>query len=293
MSLFRVYFGIVARSKGGSCVRRAAYQNGEKYKNERYDESYNYQKKSEEVTHRNIIGADDSFTDSSTLWNAVEKLEKRKDAQLSRTMDVTIPHSVPQHLHAAFAEDMFTDFVRNYGFIIDYSIHKADHTFDDGNSESSSNYHIHAQMTLRPYEGNGNFGKKDRAYNNEMLLASGDLMKERFANRMNNFLYENNIEDRVKWPPEPEGKMPLPEAPKPIIREIKKAQLSGQELSPKAQNFMNQLNATRKVNRANSNLLRAFNKVASSIGVPLVIKGSIKDGLTRLRMATESLRRSP
>lgn len=285
MGFFRVVFGVVSRSQGGSSVNRAAYQNCEKI------DKFNHSKKSDEFVMSKILSKEKiPFENSGDLWRSVEANENRKDAQVSRKFEVSIPHSVPPELYEDFADAMFQDFADINDFVIDYAIHDAPHTFkDDSESPNTTNVHIHAQMSMRPWEGNC-WGKKDRNFNNEMRLGKGDDMKERFAAKMNQFFLTHNIKDKVVAPSQitEVNPVPVPEVTKKTIRIYQSWQKDKSKTLPKVvSNFL--------VNRKSAKHQKRLRDFARTSGAAQFMNMSqpittahIEDGLERLRLATQS-----
>lgn len=218
MAFFRARFGIVARSQGGSAGARSAYQNCRDYGAERWSE------KADEFVHSEVMlpdGAPGDFADATVLWEAVEAGEKRKDAQISRTFDIAIPHEVPEHLRNDFARDILRPYIEDYGFALEWTRHKADHVFSAEDPAElrhlTENDHIHVQMTMRPLGLDG-FGKKDRDFNIKMKTGNGRDERERIADRMNAFFDRNGIDARVNPGPKAQGELHLPTASKAVIR---------------------------------------------------------------------------
>jgi hypothetical protein len=105
-------------------------------------------------------GAPVEFKDRETLWNAVEKAEKRQDAQLAREINVALPIELSlgeqiELLHE-FVKINFVD----KGMIADFAIH---HT-------NRENPHGHIMPTTRSVTPKG-FGNKNRVWNDRRKLA--------------------------------------------------------------------------------------------------------------------------
>jgi len=95
MAIYHLHAQIIKRSSGRSSVAASAYRAGEKLHNEYDGITHDYTRKSG-VVHSEIMlpqNAPKEFQDRSTLWNAVEKSEKRKDSQTAREIDVALPKS--------------------------------------------------------------------------------------------------------------------------------------------------------------------------------------------------------
>ena len=84
MSLFHFHVTQVKRSAGQSVVTSAAYRAGEKLYSEYYGEVSDFTRKGG-VIYADILlppHAPAEYHDRTTLWNAVEKAERGKKAQL-------------------------------------------------------------------------------------------------------------------------------------------------------------------------------------------------------------------
>ena len=89
MAIYHCSIKIVSRGKGKSAVA-AAYRAGEKIANEYDGKIHDYTRKGG-VIHTKILLPDNApaaYADRSTLWNAVEKSERYKTAQLAREMEL-------------------------------------------------------------------------------------------------------------------------------------------------------------------------------------------------------------
>jgi hypothetical protein len=161
MAIYHLSAKVIKRSKGQSAVACAAYRAGGVLHDERTGERYDYTRKS---------GIDDSYIlapenapawvyNRNELWNAVEKSEKRKDAQLAREIDIALPIE----LNRQQQKDLVDRFVKknfvDKGMVADIAYHKLD----------SHNPHIHIMLTMRNI-GVGGFGSKNRDWNKTELL---------------------------------------------------------------------------------------------------------------------------
>ena len=92
---------IVRRSRGQNAVDKSACISRTTMKCERTGETF-YPKYSEDLVHSEVMipeGAPDELKDRSVLWNSIENVEKRKDAQVARTFRICLPN-VKQHFTA-------------------------------------------------------------------------------------------------------------------------------------------------------------------------------------------------
>ena len=89
MALFHFHVGQVKRSKGQSAVAAAAYRAGEKLYSEYYGEASDYTQKGGVICSEILLPpqAPADYKNRETLWNAVEKAERGKKAQLAYSFD--------------------------------------------------------------------------------------------------------------------------------------------------------------------------------------------------------------
>ena len=86
IAIYHCSIKILSRGKGKSAVAAAAYRAGEKLTNEFDGETHDYTHKGG-VVHTEILLPDHApaaFSDRAVLWNAVEKIEKAKNAHCKR-----------------------------------------------------------------------------------------------------------------------------------------------------------------------------------------------------------------
>ena len=160
MAIFRFEAKVIARSQGRSATAAAAYRAGESIDDERTGTVFDYTRK------RGVLTAE-IFTppntpawmeDRAQLWNAVEKIEKRRDAQLARDLLLSLPHELTrEQRHDLVREFVTTEFVAR-GMIADVAIHAPDRQGD------GRNHHAHVLLTMRELLPRG-FGYKVREWN--------------------------------------------------------------------------------------------------------------------------------
>jgi len=88
----------ISRGKGARVTRAAAYRAGERIRDERTSEIYNYSNRSD-VAHKEVVlpwqlaDRDDMgwARDRATLWNAAEHAGVRRNSRLAREMLVLLP----------------------------------------------------------------------------------------------------------------------------------------------------------------------------------------------------------
>ncbi|GAA2890864.1 Ti-type conjugative transfer relaxase TraA [Aminobacter niigataensis] len=145
-----------------------AYRAGEKLTNERDGITHDYTAK-QGVEHAEIVlpqGVNaDWARDRSTLWNAAEFAEKRKDARVAREFEIALPHELSAEQRLEAAREMAQELADRYGAAVDFAIH-APHEASD-----VRNHHAHILMTTRQVTEDGLGDKTYLERENKWLLA--------------------------------------------------------------------------------------------------------------------------
>src|SRR3546814_819970 len=189
MAIFHLSVKVISRAAGRSAVAAAAYRAGERLHDERLDRDHDFRAKSG-VEHSEIMlpeSAPERFSDRATLWNEVEATEKRKDAQLAREVEFSIPREMSKDDGIELARDFVqAEFVER-GMIADLNVH-----WDIG-AEGLAKPHAHVMLTMRAMNEQG-FGAKERDWNRTELV---EEWRERWADHVNARLAELDIDARI------------------------------------------------------------------------------------------------
>ncbi|EOS78361.1 hypothetical protein C817_03613 [Dorea sp. 5-2] len=95
MAIYHCSIKVISRGKGKSAVADA-YRAGEKITNEFDGMTQDYTHKGG-VVHTEILLPDHApakYADRAVLWNEVEKIEKAKNAQLAREIEIALPREL-------------------------------------------------------------------------------------------------------------------------------------------------------------------------------------------------------
>lgn len=166
MAIWHLETKIVSRAKGQSVVAAAAYRAGERLQDQRYVVTHDYTRKA--VAHREIMlpaGAPERFLDRGTLWNEVEAVERRKDAQLAREIEVALPRELPPEQRLELVRQYVGEQFVARGMIADFAIHEP--VASDGEVAP----HAHILLTMREVGPDG-FGLKRPEWNDRKLHES-------------------------------------------------------------------------------------------------------------------------
>ena len=125
MAIFHFSAKVIGRSSGRSAVAAAAYRAGERLHDERIDRDHDFTNKAG-VLHSEVMlpkDAPEGFADRTTLWNAVEAAEKRKDAQLAREVEFALPRELAKKDNIKLARAFVAAEFVEKGMIADLNVH--------------------------------------------------------------------------------------------------------------------------------------------------------------------------
>ena len=179
MALFHLNVTQIKRSKGQSAIAAAAYRAGEKLYSEYYGETSDYTNKGGVICSEILLPdhAPREYADRQTLWNAVEKSERGKNAQLAYSFDIALQNEFSLDENIALARQFLLDHFVSRGMVVDFSIH-----VPDTEPGGISNPHFHVMAPIRPIEANGKWGLKQRRVyeldddGNRLLDADGNYI---------------------------------------------------------------------------------------------------------------------
>ncbi len=174
---------MISRSQGRSALACAAYRAAEKLLDERLAKTHDYTHK-QDVAFSEILLPENApawMKDRERLWNAVEKVEKRKDAQLAREIQIALPRELTLEQNIELAREFIQHEFVERGMVADWALHV------DKTKAGDAQPHIHVMLTMREITEVG-FGQKVRSWNaKENLL----LWREAWAEVANRHLAIN------------------------------------------------------------------------------------------------------
>jgi len=154
MPIYHLSLKIISRAKGKSAVAAAAYRAGEKIYNEREQRTHDYTRKGG-ILHTKILLPDHApagYSDRAVLWNAAEKIERYKTAQLAREVQIALPRELTMGQNISLAREFVQRQFVEKGMCADIAIH----------TTANDNPHAHIMLTMRPIEHDGSWGQKSR-----------------------------------------------------------------------------------------------------------------------------------
>ena len=185
MAIYSFRMQVIGRSAGRSATAAAAYRSGQQVTDERTGTVHDYTGRSD-IYDSEILkpeNAPDRLGYRTTLWNEVERGEKRKDSQLCNEVMIALPaeltHEQKQQLTREYVQAEFV----SKGMIADIGYHDFD----------SHNPHAHIMLTMRPLSEEG-FGKKERSWNKRDAIKA---YREHWATYANRALEQAGHAERI------------------------------------------------------------------------------------------------
>lgn len=159
MALFHFHVTQIKRSAGQSAIASAAYRSGEKLFSEYYGEYSDYTKKGGVVCSDLLLPAHvpPQYKDRQTLWNALEKAERGKKAQLAYSFDIALQNELSLEENIALARQFLEKEFVSRGMVVDFAVHQPDKEKD-----GIPNPHFHVLCPIRPILPDGTWGNKQK-----------------------------------------------------------------------------------------------------------------------------------
>lgn len=180
---------VISRAKGRSALAAAAYRSGERLRDDMTGVEHDFSRR-RGIVHTEIMlpdGAAPWLADRQQLWNHVHQIERRRDAQLAREINLALPHELAPDERL----ELLRDFVRTEftarGMVADLAIHAP-------TDNDPRNHHAHVMLTLRKATPTGLHRVKTREWNSDAMLTT---WREAWAGWQNRYLARGNHSDRV------------------------------------------------------------------------------------------------
>lgn len=196
MAIYHCSIKIISRNKGKSAVAAAAYRSGESITNEYDGITHDYTRKGG-IVHTEILLPDHApaeYADRAVLWNAVEKSERYKTAQLAREIEIALPVELTGEQNISLIHEYVNRHFVAAGMCADICIHDK----QDGNP------HAHIMLTMRPIEKDGKWGQKSRTVDGIKIptvdwneQSKAEEWRGAWAEMCNRFLEQNNHAERI------------------------------------------------------------------------------------------------
>lgn len=141
MSIYHCSIKIISRAGGRSAVASAAYRSGEKLYNDETGLIHDFANKGGVIMNEILlpVNAPERYLDREILWNEVQKIEKRSDAQFAREIEVALPVEMSREQQIACVRDYVQENFVERGMIADWAFH----------DKADGNPHAHILLTMR------------------------------------------------------------------------------------------------------------------------------------------------
>ena len=183
MAIYHLCIKIISKGKGKSAVAASAYRSGEKIKNE-YDGIVHDFTRKGGIAHTEILlpqNAPQEFSDRGTLWNSVEKIEKSKNSQLAREIEIALPKELDREKQINLVRDYVKENFVKVGMCADIALH----------DKGDGNPHAHILLTMRPLNEDTTWGAKSKK--EYILDENGEKVKLKNGN------YKTRKINTVDW----------------------------------------------------------------------------------------------
>ena len=189
MAIYHFSAKVVSRANGSSAVASAAYRSASELHDDRLNRDHDFNNKAG-VIHSEVMlpdGAPERLNDRATLWNEVEAGEKRKDAQLAREVEFSIPREMDEKQGVSLARDFVKQQFVTRGMVADLNVHW------DKAKDGSPKPHAHVMLAMRDVGPEG-FGQKNRDWNSTELLKD---WREAWSAHFNERMAELGLQGRI------------------------------------------------------------------------------------------------
>ena len=194
MAIFHLSAKVISRKSGQSVIAKAAYNARAELTEERTGEVKDYTR-AEGLLFSGIYtpaNVPDWAHDRAKLWNAADRAERRKDAQLAREYEVALPHELTDEQRRYLVQDFIRENFTRKGYAADVSIHAPDR---DGDPR---NHHAHILVTDRRLEADGFAAdKKERQQSKADMKAELEALRERWEKTTNRHLERHGHAVRI------------------------------------------------------------------------------------------------
>jgi Ti-type conjugative transfer relaxase TraA len=195
----------VSRGRGQSAVAGAAYRSAEALHDHRLGQTFDYSRR-RGVAHAEIVLPTavaplevDWARDRKSLWNAAERVEKRKDARIAREHEVALPHELNKTQQIELLRAFATQIANRYNVAVDFALHRPHKKGD------KRNFHAHIYSTTREITPTGLGRKASIEWSDTDRSKQGlgkakqeiTVMRRRWADLENEHLARAGLEIRV------------------------------------------------------------------------------------------------
>lgn len=191
-SPYHLNLSTISRRRGGSAVRKAAYNAGERHKDLRTGKTYDYRYKRKGVVAREFVSPDGAAapSDAAAFFNLVEEQERRWDARVAREFKGAVPHQLSEKARL----DVMREFAQFVAGDLSTAVWCCFHKPGRGDDR---NFHFHLLFPTRELDGE-KLGKKHRHLDSKKTSGAWVKMcREKLAEITNLALEKEGLIERV------------------------------------------------------------------------------------------------
>ena len=168
MAQYRLSAQMIGRSSGRSATAAAAYRAGSRIVDHETGIIHDYTAK-RGVMHTEIItpaNTPEWMKDREQLWNAVHTVETRKNSQLARELQLSLPHELTAEQQANLVRRFVEEQCVERGMIADIAIHAP----SPDPQADERNFHAHVLLTTREFIGGEWAKNKNRDWHKTEMI---------------------------------------------------------------------------------------------------------------------------
>jgi hypothetical protein len=180
------------RARPDNVVAASAYRAGTRLHDAREGRTQNYSGR-QGVAHSEVLlpeGAAAWLADREKLWNEVQRIESRADAQLARELNMALPHELNAEQRLTLVREFVCKQFTSRGMVADIALHEP--VVKKG--DDPRNFHVHIMLSLRKATKTGLHGVKTREWNSRELLGE---WRKAWQDHTNQALERAGKRDRV------------------------------------------------------------------------------------------------
>jgi len=191
MAIFRLEVKTVSRAKGRSATAAIAYRCGERIKDERTGQIYDYRRKRGVEYKELIFPSEVKSRSRSEIWNQAEQAERRRDGVVAREYQLALPSELSSESRKNLALVFGKILTNRYNVVADIAIHKPHPQGDE------RNFHAHLLTTSRQVKNDG-LAEKTRILDDKISGPKEvESLRRIWATLINDAFDKNGIAERV------------------------------------------------------------------------------------------------
>lgn len=191
VAIYHLRAKVISRGQGQSAVAAAAYRSAQTLTDYATGEKKVYSARASRVVFAGIFAPADApawVKDREQLWNAVERIEHRKNSAFARELELSLPHELNPVQRLWLVQDFAREeFVRRH-LVVDVAIHLPDR------GANVKNHHVHFLVVERQIGADGFSSHKDRTLQKRQNLRG---WRERWASLANRHLARHGHAARI------------------------------------------------------------------------------------------------